>query len=97
MFFEHSFFGSQKFTELINDNVAKGVLKITDRGNTINLSYSDKELFYKIEKISKDHLRLISLKEGNSISFVRIGAEIQPKKNEEFDSSNEEQKNEERN
>jgi hypothetical protein len=97
LFFEHSFFGSHKFTELINDNVAKGVLKITDKGNTINLSYPNKELFYKIEKISEDHLTLTSLKEGSSISFVRIGAKIQPKKTEEINSNKEEPKNEESN
>jgi hypothetical protein len=74
LFFEHSFLNPNKFTELINESVSKGILKITDNGNTINLSYPNKELFYKIEKISEDHLTLTSLKEGSSISFIRIGA-----------------------
>lgn len=79
LFFEHSFFGSHKFTEINNENVAKGILKITDKGNTINLSYINKELFYKIDKISEDYLTLTSLKDGSSISFVRIGAKIKTK------------------
>lgn len=97
LFFEHSFFGSHKFTEMINENVAKGILKITDKGNTINLSYTNKELFYKIEKISEDYLTLTSLKEGSSISFVRIGAKIKAEPNAEENSNQEETKNEESN
>lgn len=97
LFFEHSFFGSHKFTELINENVAKGVLKITDKGNTINLSYPNKELFYKIEKISEDHLTLTSLKEGSSISFVRIGAKINSEATIVENSNQEETKNKESN
>jgi hypothetical protein len=76
LIFDYSFFSSCKFTEIVNDNVAKGVLKLTDKGNTVNLSYSNKELFYKIEKIDKDNLLLISLKDGNIVPFVRIGAKI---------------------
>lgn len=97
LFFEHSFLGSHKFTELINNNVAKGVIKITDKGNTINLSYPNKELFYKIDKISEDYLTLTSLKDGSSISFVRIGAKIKPEKTDEVNSNKEEQQNEKSN
>lgn len=83
LFFEHSFFGKHTFTEIINDNVSKGVLKITDKGNTINLSYLNKELFYKIDKISLDNLSTISLKDESIISFQRIGAK--EKKKEEYE------------
>jgi hypothetical protein len=75
-FFEHNFFGPNTFTELINNTASKGVLKITDKGNTINLSYPNKELFYKIESIDMDNLKLISLKDNNRISFLRVGAVI---------------------
>lgn len=97
LFFEHSFFGSHKFTEMINENVAKGVLKLTDKGNTINLSYPNKELFYKIEKIDEDNLTLTSLKEGSSISFIRIGAKAKPIMNNNEISKQEEINNEETN
>jgi hypothetical protein len=59
-FFEHSFLGKHTFIEIINDKVSKGVLKFTDKGNTINISYPSKELFYKIEKIDQDNLTLVS-------------------------------------
>lgn len=73
-FFEHSFFGKQTFTEVINDKVYKGILKITDKGNTINLSYPSKELFYKIDKIDADNLSLISIKDKSVVTLKRIGA-----------------------
>jgi hypothetical protein len=73
-FFEYSFFGNHKFTEIINDDISKGILKITDKGNTINLSYPNKELFYKIEEIHNDSLVICSFKDGSRISFYRIGS-----------------------
>lgn len=73
-FFEHSIFGKLSFIEIINDKVLKGVVKFTDKGNTINLSYPNKELFYKIEKISQDDLILVSIKDKSNISFKRVGA-----------------------
>ena len=84
-FFEHSFFGKQTFTEVINDKVYKGTLKITDKGNTINLSYPNKELFYKIDKIDVDNLSLISIKDKSVVTLKRIGAKetIEIKKEEE--------------
>ena len=97
LFFEHSFFGSHIFTEMINENVAKGILKITDKGNTVNLSYPNKELFYKIEKINEDYLTLTSLKEGTSISFIRIGAKIKVETTRTENSNLEKNKNEENN
>ena len=74
IFFEHSFFSEHTFTEIINDKVCKGVLKITDKGNTINLSYPNKELFYKIDEINLDNLSLTSQIDGVNINFTRIGA-----------------------
>ena len=73
-FFEHSIFGKLSFIEIINDKVSKGVVKFTDKGNTINLSYPTKELFYKIEKISQDDLILVSINDNSNIIFKRIGA-----------------------
>lgn len=73
-FFEHSFLGKHTFIEIINDKVSKGVVKFTDKGNTVNLSYPNKELFYKIEKINQDDLILVSIKDKSSITFKRVGA-----------------------
>ncbi len=74
LYFDHSFFGKNKFIEIINDKVSRGQLKITDSGTTINLSYSNKELFYKIESIEKNHLTLVSQKDNSKIEFLRIGS-----------------------
>jgi hypothetical protein len=83
-FFEHSFFGKHTFIEIINDKVSKGVIKFTDKGNTVNLSYANKELFYKIEKINQDDLILVSIKDKSNITFKRVGAkEIEDVKTEE--------------
>jgi hypothetical protein len=68
------FFGKHTFVEIINDKVSKGIIKFTDKGNTINLSYPSKELFYKIEKINQDDLVLISTKDKSNITFKRVGA-----------------------
>jgi len=77
--------GKHTFIEIINDKVSKGVLKFTDKGNTINLSYPSKELFYKIEKIDQDNLTLVSMKDKSNIGFKRIGAkEIEEVKSEEI-------------
>lgn len=73
-FFEHSFFGKHTFVEIINDKVFKGVLKFADKGNTVNLSYPSKELFYKIEKINQDDLILVSIKDKSNILFKRVGS-----------------------
>lgn len=90
-FFEHSFFGKHTFVEIINDKVSKGILKFTDKGNTINLSYPNKELFYKIEKISPDDLFLISIKDKSNIAFKRVGAkEVEETKKEEETTQTEE-------
>jgi hypothetical protein len=97
MFFEHSFWGSHKFKELINDSVTKGVLKIIDKGQTLNLSYHNKELFYKIEIISKDSLMLTSLKDGGSISFQRVGSILKQEETIIDNSNEEETRNEESN
>ena len=78
-FFEHSFFRKYTFVEMINEKVSKGVINFTDKGNTIHLSYPSKELFYKIEKISKDELVLISIKDKGNITFKRIGAKERKK------------------
>lgn len=96
-FFEHSFFGKHTFVEIINDKVSKGVLKFTDKGNTINLSYPNKELFYKIEKISQDDLVLISTKDKSNITFKRVGAKEteEAKKEEAITQTDENNKNEE--
>lgn len=74
LIFKHSFFGSHTFVEINNDKVLKGVVKFTGKGNTVNLSYPNKELFYKIEKINQDDLILVSIKEKISITFKRVGA-----------------------
>ena len=74
IFFEHSLFGKNKFIEIINDKVLRGLLKITDDGTTLNLSYPNKELFYIIEKVQKDKLTLISQKDNSHIEFFRIGS-----------------------
>ena len=90
-FFQHSFFGKQTFTEVINDKVYKGTLKITDKGNTINLSYPNKELFYKIDKIDVDNLSLISIKDKSVVTLKRIGAkETIEIKNEDISTQKEE-------
>lgn len=96
LFFEHSFFGKNTFTEIINDKVTKGVLKITDKGNTINLSYPNKELFYKIGNLSQDKLTLISMKDKTEINFTRVGSkEVQSNEIKEDEQSNMSTKNEE--
>ena len=74
LYFDHSFFGKNKFIEIINDNVSRGQLKITDSGSTLNLSYPNKELFYKIESIEKNRLTLVSQKDNNQIEFLRVGS-----------------------
>lgn len=82
--FEHSFFGKHTFTEIVNDKVYKGVLKITDKGNTINLSYPNMELFYKVGNLHQDNLTLVSMKEKADIHFTRVGSEeIQSTENKE--------------
>lgn len=86
-FFEHSFFGKHTFIEIINDKVSKGVVKFTDKGNTVNLSYPNKELFYKIEKINQDDLTLVSIKDKSSITFKRVGAKEEVKNESNVDST----------
>lgn len=96
-FFEHSFFGKHLFTEIINDKVSKGVLKFTDKGNTLNLSYPNKELFYKLDKIDKDNLSLISMKDKSEITFIRIGADEKKQEKTAIITNNEVTENEETN
>jgi hypothetical protein len=74
LYFDHSFFGKNKFIEIINNNVSRGQLKITDSGATLNLSYPNKELFYKIESIEKNRLTLVSQKDNSHIEFLRVGS-----------------------
>jgi hypothetical protein len=74
LYFDHSFFGKNKFIEIINNNVSRGQLKITDSGATLNLSYPNKELFYKIESIEKNRLTLVSQKDNSQIEFLRVGS-----------------------
>jgi len=75
LYFEHSFFGKNKFIEIINDKVSKGLLKITDSGTTLNLSYPNKEIFYKIKSIEKNKIILISQKDNSHIDLFRIGSD----------------------
>jgi GYF domain 2 len=72
--FEHYFFKPNSFVQLWNNKVFKGVMKITDKGNTINLSYPDSERFYKIEKIDEDNLTIRNLEDGKTFLFERMGA-----------------------
>ncbi len=90
-FFEHSFFGRHTFIEIINETVSKGVLKFTDKGNTVNLSYPNKELFYKIEKINQDDLILLSIKDMSSITLERVGAKDKVNKEDKIESTNNEE------
>jgi hypothetical protein len=96
IFFDHSFFGKHTFTEIINEKVSRGILKITDSGNTLNLSYPNKELFYKIVSLSQDNLTLISLKDKTEIIFTRVGSKnIQSEKTKETEQENKTSENEE--
>ncbi len=85
-FFEHTFFGKLTFTEIIGDKVFKGIIKFTDKGNTINLSYPNKELFYKITTLDTDKLSLTSIKDNVNISLVRIGAKDENPTNDQSQS-----------
>jgi len=103
-FFEHSFLGKHTFIEIINDKVSKGVVKFTDNGNTVNLSYPNKELFYIIEKINQDDLILVSIKDKSSITFKRVGVKEEVESKAKVDNSinkevkqNEQTENEETN
>jgi len=80
LFFDHSFFKQSSFKEIAKSSLSSGLLKLTDRGNTLNLSYPTKEIFYKIESLSKDILELTSLADGQKLSFIRIGAKITEEK-----------------
>lgn len=55
----------------------------------MNLSFSDKEFFYKVEKINKDNLTLISLQDNSEILFIRVGAKLTENKMEKIESENE--------
>jgi hypothetical protein len=81
LFFDHSFVGNLTFTEIINDKIKKGIVKITDSGNTINLSYPNMELFYKIDELDDNNLKLISMKDNSEISFKRLGSEVHDDEN----------------
>lgn len=80
LYFEHSLLGKNKFTEIINEKVSKGLLKFADGGNTVNLSYPNKELFYKISLLQNDKLILISQKDNSIIEFCRVGSKHEVKK-----------------
>ena len=80
LFFTFSFLKTHKFTELINNKVLKGYFNFTNKGNTISLTYSQKEHFYKIDKIDADELFLTSLIDGKTIKFIRIGAKLKAEK-----------------
>jgi hypothetical protein len=79
LYFEHSLIGRNKFIEIINEKVSKGILKLTDGGNTVNLSYQNKELFYKIDSLQKDKLILISQKDNSKIELNRVGSNLEDK------------------
>lgn len=96
-YFEHSFFGKYTFVEIINDKLYRGVVKITDKGSTLNLLYTNKELFYKIDELKHNNLTLISFKDKNSILFTRVGAEQNDKNVTEELITNQENENDEPN
>lgn len=77
LIFDHTFFGDNRFTDISTDEVLKGTLKISDKGTTLNLSYPNKEVFYKIDSIEDDSLSLIDIKTGKTILYKRLGASEQ--------------------
>jgi len=80
--FKFSYFKSYQFIEINQNKVSKGILTITDKGNTLNLEYGEKQILYKIYKVNSNELTLISLIDNIEINFIRIGAEYNTNTNE---------------
>lgn len=76
LIFEHSFFGNNRFIDILNDDTMKGIMKVSDKGSTINLSYPNKEVFYKIDSIEEDALSLVDIKTGKIVVYKRVGAKV---------------------
>ena len=70
LIFNHHFFKDSECTEILNDQVAMGKLKITEGGKRLNLIFGDRVDVYQIVKMDSKHLCLYSMKNKNNLDFI---------------------------
>jgi hypothetical protein len=69
LIFTHSFFKPNEFTEILDDQVTLGKLKIGNMGKQLSLVHNNNVEVFQIIKVSQKKLTLFSLKEKRNIIY----------------------------
>lgn len=71
---EPKLFGKNSVTLIEDDKIKRGLAKITDNGDSIHLSFSDSEIFYRLKNLSEQKLEMENLASNKLIKFELLGS-----------------------
>jgi len=71
---EPKLFGKNKVTLIENEKINRGLAKITENGNSIHLSFTDSEIFYRLKNITNQKLEMENLASNTLVKFELLGS-----------------------
>jgi hypothetical protein len=75
MIIEPKIFGKYYVTLVENDKISRGSAKISEKGKSIQLSFIDSEIFYRLKSVNNQKLEMINLANNLVVQFVILGSE----------------------
>jgi len=71
---EPKLFGKNKVTLIEKEKINRGLAKITENGNSIHLSFTDSEIFYRLKNITNQKLEMENLASDTLVKFELLGS-----------------------
>lgn len=81
---EPKLFGKNSVILIEDDKIKRGIAKITDNGDSIHLSFSDSEIFYRLKTLSAQKLEMVNLASNKLIKFELLGSNAHREDNNEL-------------
>lgn len=73
---EPKLFGKNSVILIEDDKIKRGLAKITDNGDSIHLSFSDSEIFYRVKHLSNQKLEMENLASNKLTKFELLGSNV---------------------
>ncbi|MCK5774819.1 MAG: hypothetical protein KAH25_01515 [Bacteroidales bacterium] len=71
---ESKSFGNHSASIVDNNELTKGIAQFTDNGKNLQLTFGDKEFYYKVEKVEQNKLELKNLSNGALSKLEKLGS-----------------------
>jgi hypothetical protein len=73
---EPKLFGKNSVTIIEGEKIKRGLAKITENGESIHLSFTDTEIFYKLKSLSSQKMEMENLASNSITRFELLGSNI---------------------